>query len=376
MPGPRIRLAVAAGPGARADDGLVVCLAIRAAGLPAGLTGDLRIRRQPERPAERVGELAAGGIAIGGCLGQGPGEHLIRGRRQVWPLGRQRRRRLRDLRVHDGHGLVTLERRCAGQQLERRARQRILIRAPVHLMALELLGRNIVQRAQELPGAGQPGGRQHRLAQPEVRQVHVIGPPGPRVHQHVRRLDIAVHQPGRVRGVQRRRHRRDDRSRPPRGQRALTPHQGAHIAARHIPHRDEQHPARLAGLEHRDDMRVIHRRSRPRLPQEPLPELRIGRQRRRQNLQRHQPAQPLIARPEHHRHPALADLLLQQIPRHPRARAKPGQQAARLLRHLTAHDASPASRPILAPRPGSARARNAATWRPEWQPPGRSQRPA
>jgi hypothetical protein len=35
------------------------------------------------------------------------------------------------------------------------------------------------------------------LAQPEIRQVHVVGTPRLRVEQHVGRLDVAMHQPGR-----------------------------------------------------------------------------------------------------------------------------------------------------------------------------------
>ena len=62
---------------------------------------------------------------------------------------------------------------------------------------------------------------------------------------------------------------------------------------------------------------------------------------RRQDLHRHHPAQPLIPRPEHHRHPALADLLLQHIPSHPRPGPNPGQPTPCIPRHLTAHDASP-----------------------------------
>ena len=215
---------------------------------------------------------------------------------------------------------------------------------------------------------------QRSLAQPEIRQVHVIGPSGPRVHQHVGRLHVTVHQPGRVRGIQRRGHRRDDRGRPPRRQRALTPEQRAHVAAGHVPHRDEQHATRLAGLEHRDDVRVIHRRGRLRFPQEPLTELRIGRQRRRQDLQRHQPAQPLIPGPEHHRHPALADLLLQEIPGQPRARGHPGRQTASIPGHLTVHRASPPASPPDARLPGAgpARRHNGTTRRPERPPPGLS----
>jgi hypothetical protein len=57
--------------------------------------------------------------------------------------------------------------------------------------------------------------------------------------------------------------------------------------------------ARLAGLEHGDDMRIIDRRSRSRLAQEPAPDQLVRRQGRREDLQRHLPVKPLISRAEH-----------------------------------------------------------------------------
>ncbi len=114
------------------------------------------------------------------------------------------------------------------------------------------------------------------LAQPEVRQVHVIGAARPRIDQHVGRLDVAVDQPGRVRGVQRRRHRRDDRRGPGGRQRALPLQKIPDAAAGHVAHRDEQHPVGLARLVHRDDVRVVDRGGRPGLPEEPAPEGLVG----------------------------------------------------------------------------------------------------
>jgi hypothetical protein len=52
--------------------------------------------------------------------------------------------------------------------------------------------------------------------------------------------------------------------------------QEANVAAGHVPHGDEQHTRGLAGLEHRDDVRVIHRGGGPRLHDEPLPERLVG----------------------------------------------------------------------------------------------------
>ena len=106
-----------------------------------------------------------------------------------------------------------------------------------------------------------------------------------------------------------------------------------------------KHPAGLAGLVHRDDVRILDRRGRLRLPDKPAPEILIGRQRRAEDLQRDQAVQPLITRPEHHRHPARTHLLLQQVPGNPRARSKTGQHTAGLpaqpLTHPPLHGREP-----------------------------------
>ena len=248
------------------------------------------------------------------------------------------------MRVDHRHVLIPLERHPPAQQLKRRAPQRVLIGPPIHRLALDLLWRHIRHRAQHHPRP-----RQHRRrpapGQPEIRQVHVVRPARPRVDQYVRRLDIAVHQPRPVRGIQRAGHRRDDRRRPPRRQRLPAAQQPPDVPPGHVPHRDEQHPARLTGLIHRQDVGVINRGGGPGLAQEPAAELLVTRQPRRQYLQRHQPTQPLIAGAEHHRHPARADLLLQHIPGDPRPRGQHDRPPAGTPGPSLAHHASSACGP-------------------------------
>lgn len=100
----------------------------------------------------------------------------------------------------------------------------------------------------------------------------MIGPARLGVKQHVRWLDVPVHQVGGVRGIERGRHWRDDRRGPGRWQRALPAQQGADVSAAHESHRDEEHAASLAGFVDRDDVRMVHRGCRPRLPGEALAE--------------------------------------------------------------------------------------------------------
>ena len=85
-------------------------------------------------------------------------------------------------------------------------------------------------------------------------------------------------------------------------------------------------------------MRIIHGRRRPGLTNETLPERLIGRQCRREDLQRYLPLKPLILGPEHNRHPALADLLLQTVTGHLRTNGETRKKTS--SGHLSAHQAS------------------------------------
>ena len=102
----------------------------------------------------------------------------------------------------------------------------------------------------------------------------------------------------------------------------LAPITKSDIAAGDIPHGDKQHAGRITGLEHRDDVRVVHNRRGLRLADEALPEFPVRGDGRGHDLQCHQPAELIVTRPEHHRHTAVADLLLQHVLADPGARAE------------------------------------------------------
>ncbi len=180
----------------------------------------------------------------------------------------------------------------------------------------------------------------------------MLGQFGNDVHQDVGQLDVPVHEPGRMRGVQRGRHLRGERGglvarQPP----TAAPQQPLQVPARYEPRRDVQQPLIVARRVHRDDVRRVHRRARPRLPQEPGPKLLIVGQRRRDDLQRGQPTEHLIARPEDHGHAAGSDLLLDQVACDPAARPQPSEGAVRPPREVARH-------PVLLRRgcvPGRAR---------------------
>ena len=302
---------------------------------------------QPERHTQRISELPAAGITTFGSLRQRPLQDLIHARREAGPPRRQPRRRCRQLRVQHRHALIPGKRRLAGQQHERRTRQCVLIGTRIDSLTLDLLGRAVNRRPQDLTCSGQAGRRQRTFRQPEIGKIHMIGPTGPRIHEHIGRFDITVHQPGGMSGIQGRSHRGDNRRRPRNGQRAYPVHERPHITARHVPHGDEQHPVRIACFEYRDDVRIIHRGRRPGFPDETVPERLVRRHRGREDLERDLPSKPAILGSEHDRHSASADLLLQPVSGDPRTSGEAGQEPGG-FRSLVAHHTSRTRKPSSA----------------------------
>jgi hypothetical protein len=100
-------------------------------------------------------------------------------------------------------GLVALEGDAAGQRLVEDAAEGVDVAAGVELVALDLLGRGVVGGAHPLAGLGHLGGcGGDALGQPEIGQVRPLSA-ALVADQQVGRLHVAVHQPARVRGVQR-----------------------------------------------------------------------------------------------------------------------------------------------------------------------------
>jgi hypothetical protein len=99
---------------------------------------------------------------------------------------------------------VATERRLTDQALIQHAAQRVDVRPPVDLVAGDLLGGHVVDRAHQVTAQARAGLVGEPLGETEVRQVDVIGAirPGAGVEQDVRRLHVAVHQPARMGGVE------------------------------------------------------------------------------------------------------------------------------------------------------------------------------
>ena len=124
--------------------------------------------------------------------------------------------------------------------------------------------------------------------------------------QHVGRLDVAVDEPALVRDVQRRADLRDHVRDAIGGQGARRPHERPQVLPVDVAHRDVQLVAVLARVVDGEHVRVLDRRRRPRLAQEPRAEVGIAGQGGRDELQRDDAVERQLRRPVHHAHAATA----------------------------------------------------------------------
>jgi hypothetical protein len=208
--------------------------------------------------------------------------------------------------VHRRDVGLTLERRPPAQALDQDARERILVGPPVDRLAPDLLGRNVVDRSDELPGArerlvgGQP------LGDPEVGQEGPLGGRAQLRQEDVGGLDVPMHQAFFVRRIQRRSDRRDDRERPLRFERSLTEHL-AEVRAIDVLHRDEEPTLSLVRVVDRDDVRMLQTRRGRGLADESVAEPRIVGEVRVEQLQSDLPTQLEVLGEIDDGHPAPTD---------------------------------------------------------------------
>ncbi len=118
----------------------------------------------------------------------------------------------------------------------------------------EPLGRHVLDRADRRPGRGHSGAVD-RAGDPEVDEVDEVGRTAATGAQHVGRLDVAVHQPVGVRGVQRGGDLLYDVDGCLRVERP-TAQDGAQVGTLHQTHVDEELAVDLAVAVDRDHMRL------------------------------------------------------------------------------------------------------------------------
>ena len=300
------RLAGAAGPGQRDEPHLAAQQQLADRG-SLGLAPDQRrargrdgaeARRDPgatrrhervDQAREVVRQLACRGVAFGRALGEAAvDEPLQRGRQRA---DVERGRRI----AEDGGDRLgrggLLERPAPGGHLVEHDPQGELVAAVVHLPALRLLGRHVGHGSHHHAVRGErDGGRllvAARLARArlDARQAEVedLGVPLLR-HDHVVRLEVAVHDPLRVGGGERVRHLRAERQQALRRQRRPA-EQGAEARPLDELHHDVVVRRRRPEVVDRHDVGVVEGGGRLRLELQPGHAPGIGGPLLRQGLQ-------------------------------------------------------------------------------------------
>ena len=157
-------------------------------------------RRARQRPSPRTSRSAASGSL---ASARAMTASMAAGRSAA--QGGDGGRLVLQVRPHHADLLVAREGQVAGQALEEHAGQRVLVAATGGLGALDLLGSDVVDGADEGPGGRELDGRGGVLRQAEVGQVAVLGPVGAGVarDEDVAGLDVAVDEAADVRGVER-----------------------------------------------------------------------------------------------------------------------------------------------------------------------------
>ena len=101
------------------------------------------------------GELAAARVALVRLLGQGTGDDVVELLRQLGLPVHEARRRYGEMSMDHRKLVLSLERRRPGEGLVQHAAERVDIRAPVNRTALDLLGSDVIDRADDRALAGQ-----------------------------------------------------------------------------------------------------------------------------------------------------------------------------------------------------------------------------
>ena len=221
-----------------------------------------------ERGDELLGALVAARRVL---LQRTQHDRLQRRRDPRLELAR-RHRRLVDLLDRDRDRRLAVERDLAGQQLVEHDPGRVQVGAAVDRVALGLLGREVLDRADDRAGLGHLRG----LARAGDAEVGDLGL-ALAVDDHVLRLDVAVHDPAPVRVAERAQDLLGERDRDLGRQRPALGHELLQRPPVDQLHRDVRRAVPLRAVEDRDDVRVREPGRGLRLAPEALAELRAPR---------------------------------------------------------------------------------------------------
>ena len=170
------------------------------------------------------------------------------------------------MREHHREIRVAPERRLPDQALVEHAAERVHVRPPVDFLSGDLLGCDVVDRAQQMAVVAESGLLGDPLREAEVRQVDVVGAVGAGAHveEHVGGLHVAMDETARVRRVQGARDLCEDADRVRRVQTAAL-ETLFEVTPLDVAHGDEEDVLGRPGLVDRDDVRMVDRRRQLRL---------------------------------------------------------------------------------------------------------------
>ena len=240
-------------------------------------------------------ELSAARVALLRLLRQRPRDHRIERCRQLGPLFAERRRFRLEVREYDREFRVASKRRLSDETLVEHAAERVHVCPSVDLLAGDLLGCEIVDRAEQMAVVADSGLLGHPLRDAEVRQVDVVGAVGSSagVEQHVGGLHVAMHETARMGRIQGARNLCEDADRV-RGVKGAALHALLQVAPLHVAHGDIEEILRRPGLVDRNDVRMVDRRGKLRFAQEAVTEGVVLGKARGKKLEGHPPLEPQI----------------------------------------------------------------------------------
>ncbi len=209
----------------------------------------------------------------------------------------------------DCNEVLARERHVAGEQLVEDDAERVDVGLLVDALALRLLGRDVVRRAENRPGLGQPALHLERAGDAEVGHLRLAVA----VQKHVLRLHVAVHEAVLVRERQAPRDLDRERERPIDRQRPVGRDQTLEGLAADVLEDDELALIVLAAVDHRHDVGVREHRRRARFAAEALDVLRVLLVVVVQHLQRDRAVEKPVVRPVDARHRAGADELFELV---------------------------------------------------------------
>ena len=220
----------------------------------------------------------------------------------------QRRRRVGHLFHGDVDGRVAGERQVAAEHLVQHDPHRVDVRLGADRQAAGLLRREVLGGADDRPhlghllGVGRPGDAEVGHLEPAL-----VG------QDHVVRLDVAVHHPLAVGGVERGQRLGGVVDRLGLGQRGAAGDLLLERRPVQVLHRDVRRAHGLAAVVDRDDVGMPQAGGRGRLTPEPLDEARVAGVAVGQDLDRHLAPERLVGGEVHVGHAARSELALDQV---------------------------------------------------------------